>query len=151
MLLRTGIVILMALLMPQRAEAITEHKTKQQLCAETDLAVIGKVQGIQSYEHNGDGPVVSDVQFNVERVVEGSAPSAITVFALGGKIGASRTSVGGMPDFEVGERYFLLLHKTAEGELTIKMGGAGAVLLDPNAQLPTVEELANHWEANCGA
>ncbi len=142
--------MLMVLLMPQRAEAITEHKTKQQLCAETDLAVIAKVQGIQSYEYKGDGPVVSDVQFSVERIVEGTAPPMITVFALGGKIGVSRTSVGGMPDFEAGERYFLLLHETAEGDLTVKMGGAGAVLLDPNAQLPSNEELANHWESNCG-
>jgi len=125
---------------------------KQQVCNETDLAVVGKVDSIYSYRQNGQtGIVVSDVTVAVERVVKGTAGGAVTVFVLGGVVDGDRYGVGGMPNFELGERYFFLLHNRSGQNPTIKLGGSGAVLLDPDAQLPPNSVLVGHWEEHCGS
>ena len=124
---------LMVLGFPNPSEAIVQHVPKQALCYTTDIAIVGKVSSISSYYSTSMGMIVSDVTFNVERTVKGTHVSSRTVFVMGGTLSTGEhMSVGEMPEFVVDERYFLLLHARGSLNPTIKMAGAGAVLLDPN-------------------
>ena len=66
-----------------------------------------------------------------------------------GEVGADTRYSSADPYMTPGERYLLLLHVEPNKLPRIVGGAAGAVRLDPEASLPTNQQLNDEWAEVC--
>lgn len=82
----------------------------EDLIARSELIFAGQVIDRRStYLRGPDAPIVTDVTFDVLRVLKGSAGLRTQLTFLGGTVGRDTLIVSGMPQFEVGERDMLFV------------------------------------------
>lgn len=124
---------------PRPAEALSWNVTKASICENTTVAIIGTVSASTSnWTQDSSGTVItSEVTFTVERTLHGNASATLTVHAMEGTIDDLQYREEGTPNFEVGDRYLLLLHQPAGGPLLIIGDGDGAIRLLPSVSLPS--------------
>ncbi|MBI3767278.1 MAG: hypothetical protein HY271_02165 [Deltaproteobacteria bacterium] len=79
-------------------------------CATADRIFVGTVHAVAARK-NPRAPQYFEtiVTFAVDEVVAGTVPPEIDLRLTGGTIGDEQQSIDGMPDFEVGERYVVML------------------------------------------
>jgi hypothetical protein len=81
-----------------------------ELVSRSELIFVGQVVDRRSsYLRGADGPIVTDVVFDVIRVLKGSAGLRTQLMFLGGTVGRETLIVSGMPRFEIGERDMLFV------------------------------------------
>ncbi len=121
----------------------------QEICEETTYAIVGTISAV-STAMDSSGVVRSTVTVNVERVIKGEPGSSLSFSTLGGDMEGARHMVGGVPIFGVGQRFGLMLADTGAGDLVVKLDGAAAVRLEPDANLPPESFLRARWDEVCG-
>jgi hypothetical protein len=108
---------LAGLLIPNLAALTVQPPTFPELVAEADSILRGRVSQVVSQKVQGpDGPIIRTfVTFLVDAPLKGEAPRKVIFSHLGGRVGAERLEVPGMPRFEKGSRDVLFLRKGQEG------------------------------------
>jgi len=92
----------------------------QQLVAQSDAIVVGKVLETFSYWNDEHTMIYTEAVINVQRVVVGEAPALINVRTAGGVVGSYKVEATGFPTFREGQRQLLFVHRSDAGvvELT---------------------------------
>lgn len=132
-------------------------------CA-TDLAFIGTIVGATSFwgrDRAFNPPltntsiVLTDAQFDVERVVLGNPGQTLTLTLKGGVVPSGTMWVSGSPFPKVGKRFALALgRRSMEQKLEVNHTGSdwaigGWIELDPRSPLPSESRLRSEWDRVC--
>lgn len=102
--------------------------------AKAELIFVGKVVDRRSsYLHNTWGKlIVTDVTFEVVRVLKGGAGLHTKLTFLGGQVGSEALTVSGMPQFEVGDRDVLFVgNRSASNPIVGFWQGRFKIVPDP--------------------
>ena len=85
--------------------------TFAELVAEADCIVRGTVTAVEAraVATPRGSAIHTLVTLSVEECVKGTAPRQLTLTLLGGALGAKRTIIAGMPQFQVGDREILFV------------------------------------------
>lgn len=104
-----------------------------ELVARAELVFVGQVVDRRSVYLSGpDRPIVTDVTFDVLRVLKGSSGLRTKLTFLGGTVGGETLVIDGMPQFQIGERDILFVgDRTAASPLVGFWQGRYRVVRDP--------------------
>lgn len=107
--------VLLLILAGASARATTvEPPTFPQLVDEADAIYRGRVTGVQARRVAGPGGsslIKTFVTFKIDRTLKGASQSETVLEFLGGAVGEDTMEVGGMPQFNVGERSIVFIQK----------------------------------------
>lgn len=104
------------------------------LVAKAELIFVGQVIDRRStYVSGPDRAIVTDVTFDVLRVLKGSAGLRTRLTFLGGRVGSDALIVSGMPQFDIGDRDMLFVSdRIAASPLVGFWQGRFRVIRDPD-------------------
>lgn len=116
------------------------------VCANADIAFIGKVLSVDTRDDEDPYGFISYVDFDVERSVLGTTGPSQTVVVRGGAIGSQREYVSGYPFPKVGQRYaFALSAENAVGDRSIVHWKR----LQHDSPLPSQQEIDATVQSEC--
>lgn len=104
--------------------------TLEQLSAEADDIVVGKVTGAASYEEGG-GAICTLVTLAVEQTIKGEDKGELDIRIAGGEVGGRSLWVEDAPSFRAGERVVVFL-AADDGILGVLGGFQGKFSVDDN-------------------
>jgi hypothetical protein len=91
------------------------YRTPQQLGAESDLVVHGRVSAVRSYWNQDHTKILTEASVAVEESFKGDAVSTVRVVQLGGVVGHVRMTVHGALQWRAGEEVVLFLEPATPG------------------------------------
>lgn len=110
-----------ALLLAAQFVAATQvlYRTPQQLGAESELVVMGKVESVESFWNDSRTKILTEARVTVSDRYKGSAPGVVSVMQLGGVVGKVRMSVHGSLQWHEGEEVVLFLEPFRNGSYQV--------------------------------
>ena len=99
--------------MPAAASTFV-HLSQQEMVAQADAVIQGKVVEVASFWSESGRIIVSEAMVEVEEVLLGQAPATVTVRTFGGQVGDIRVEAHGFPRFAKNERVILFLQAEPE-------------------------------------
>ena len=117
--------------------------TFDELVTRADTVFTGDVLGVRS-EYAGEGPtrrIVSQVTFNVLRVMKGQATTPFALQMLGGTVGTRSLVVDGMPHFVTGDRVVVFVKDNGKQFFPAVGAMNGVYRLERNTAAPDSAEL----------
>lgn len=85
-------------------------KSFRAIAVEADRVFAGVVTDVSSYRRGEDGPIWTAVRFGELRWIAGGSGGETELQFAGGRVGELAELVGGMPQFQVGQRVLLFVH-----------------------------------------
>jgi hypothetical protein len=82
----------------------------QELVAQSDAVVQGRVLKVSSYWGQGGRVIMTEAVIQVEEKIRGNSPSVVVVRTFGGTVGSYSVEAHGFPKFAVNERLVLYVH-----------------------------------------
>jgi subtilase family serine protease len=103
------------------------------LAREADAIVVGTVTAINSAWRPTEDRIVTYVTLSVDEVLKGAPRTHLTIRQAGGTIGDFEAWIVGSPEFEVGERVVLFLHRNDDGTARVAhlYQGKFSLVVDP--------------------
>lgn len=92
-----------------------EHRSPQQLGAQSTLVVLGRVAEVRSFWNEKHTKIFTDTRIDIEQTFKGAQVPSVTLRQLGGTVGTVRVSVAGALQWSAGEEVLLFLEPYAEG------------------------------------
>ena len=89
--------------------------TTEDLARDADAIVIGSVTAITSAWRDAESRIVTYIALSLDDVLKGAPRRQLTIRQAGGTLGDLHAGIDGSPEFEVGERVFLFLHRNPDG------------------------------------
>ena len=115
------------------------------------IAVVSEAESRWATTSNGQR-IVTDLAFEVERIVAGNIPDPLSLTLEGGTVDGESTKVMGAPSYHEGARLLLIM---STGPNSSELMGNIAVrykfAMDPEASLPSASSLSALWDEHCGA
>jgi len=115
---------------PPDTKVTTGKVTPEQLAAEAEVILVGKVTDIASYQQ-GEGNIYTLVTLSVEQTIKGEAAGEVVIRIPGGEAGGLTMMVTDNPSFQPEERAVVFLAK-GEGIFTVVGGMYGKYTIDEN-------------------
>jgi len=91
------------------------YRTPQQLGAESELVVQGRVSSVQSYWNDTHTKIFTEATVSVAETFKGQGAGVVRVVQLGGTVGHVRMNVHGALQWSSGEEVVLFLEPGAQG------------------------------------
>jgi len=104
--------------------------TLEQLAAEADSILVGKVVNITSYQE-GKGNIYTRVTLSVEQSIKGKTGGEVVIRVPGGELNGQTMWVEDTPSFQLGERAVVFLDKGG-GTFTVVGGFQGKFTVNSN-------------------
>jgi hypothetical protein len=113
----TGSLFIIALMTPQLLATTVEKMELPQLVSASDSIVQGRVESVEArYEANR---IYTYISITVDDPLKGNRHRTVLLRQLGGTIGAKRTWVPGMPQFNAGDEVILFLRDRHDGTFDV--------------------------------
>lgn len=146
-----GLLVALALgAVPSNAEAAVRRFTQGELCQLANLIVVATVESRESmWLDASQTTIVTRVTLAVNNVVTGSPGSTVKVLTLGGTIGNVVQHVGDEPSMPIDSKYLLLMNKPSNSIPALIGGTVGARRVDPQATLPSTQDMIDEWHEVC--
>jgi hypothetical protein len=135
-------VLLLALVVPAAASTFVAL-SHQDLVAQSDAIVQGRVLKVSSFWSPSGRIIQSEAMIQVEEKIRGNAPSVVVVRTFGGTVGGYTVEAEGFPKFAVNERVVLFLQNAGDvAEVTGYRQGQWRIVRDKSGvemAVPTME------------
>ncbi len=142
----------LAFTIPSTSDGAIRAFSQEEMCTLSNLIVIGTVEDRNPQWLDESTTILTTVTLSVDHVIAGNPGNTVKVRTLGGKIGDTVQHVGDEPAMPIGSKYLLLMNKATTASKPLLIGGIyGARRLDPEAELPTEQEMINLWQGVCSA
>jgi hypothetical protein len=89
--------------------------SQEELVAQSDAVVVGKVLDVQSFWNREGTAILSEATIQVEEPIAGEAASLVVVRTFGGEVDGLRIDAHGFPAFAEGQRLLLFLRDAGDG------------------------------------
>ncbi|HKI05168.1 MAG TPA: hypothetical protein VKK31_24525 [Thermoanaerobaculia bacterium] len=107
------VALVLALVVPAGASTFVAL-SRQQLVAQSDAVIQGRVLKVSSYWGQGGRVIMTEALIQVEEKIRGNAPTVVKVRTFGGSVGGYNVEAHGFPKFAVNERLVLFLQNANE-------------------------------------
>jgi hypothetical protein len=119
---------------------LLEYRSPQQLGAQSELVVRGRVESSRSYWNEKHTKIFTRTRIAVDEAYKGSAPATVDVIQLGGTVGNVRVTVHGALHWRVGEEVLLFAEPYDGGSFRVSGFSQGRFKIerDPETGAPFV-------------
>lgn len=137
-----GVIALLLAAIPAAASTFLAL-SQDELIAQSDAIVQGRVLKVSSFWDKTGRVIVSEAMVRVEDTVKGTAPSVVIVRTFGGTVGSYTVEAHGFPKFAANDHLLLFLQNPGEtAEVTAYRQGQYRIVRDKSGveiAVPTVE------------
>jgi hypothetical protein len=106
------------------------YRSPQQLGAESDLVIRGRVESSESYWNDKHTKVFTRTRIAVDEAYKGGAPATVDVVQLGGKVGNVKVTVHGASRWKVGEEVLVFAEPHDETHFRVAGFSQGKFMIE---------------------
>ncbi|MFZ1946806.1 MAG: hypothetical protein WAW06_04610 [bacterium] len=99
--------------------SLLANRTPQQIGADSDVVVRGRVESSQSYWNDRHTKVLTRVRIAVDQTYKGPGTATLDLIQLGGTVGTMKVTAHGTPTWKVGEEVLVFAERDKAGSYQV--------------------------------